>query len=94
MDADRAVQPLSADTSPEIERRQIEAWRTMSPAERPEAVAGLTQAAVAMTIAGLRQRFPDDDPATRSLRLAVLMLGPRLARLAHPDVDSRLGDGA
>ena len=92
MDADRTVQPLSADTSPEVERRQVEAWRAMSPAEKAAAVTGLTQAAIAVAIAGLRQRFPGDDADTRALRLAILMLGPELARKAHPGLDSRIRD--
>jgi hypothetical protein len=35
---------LSLDTSPEIERRQIERWRQMSPAQKAAIVSGLTQA--------------------------------------------------
>jgi hypothetical protein len=37
--------PLSLDTPPDIEHRQIEAWRRMSPAEKAAIVSGLTRAA-------------------------------------------------
>ena len=93
MHSARAVYPLAADTSPDIERLQVEAWRAMSPAEKAAAVTGLTQAALDMAMAGLRQRFPEDDSSALSLRLAVLMLGPRLARLVHPDLAPGLSDG-
>jgi len=76
---------LTLDTSPEIERRQIDAWRQMSPAQKAAIVTGLTQAAYAMTWAGVRQRYPDASPRELFLRVAVLVLGPDLARAAYPD---------
>jgi len=76
---------LSLDTSPDIERRQVDAWRHMSPAEKAATVTGLTRAAWAMTAAGVRQRFPEASPREHFLRVAVIVLGPELARLAYPD---------
>ena len=77
--------PLSLDTSPDIERRQVESWRQMSPAEKASLVTGLTRAAWEMTFAGVRQRHPDAPPREHFLRVAVIVLGPDLARLAYPD---------
>lgn len=81
----RVTQPLNADTSPDIERRQVESWRQMSPAQKAALVTGLTRAAYAMTFAGVRQRYPDASPREQFLRVAVIVLGPDLARLAYPD---------
>lgn len=77
--------PLSADTSSEIERRQIDAWRKMSAAEKAATVTGLTRAAWAMTAAGVRQRYPDASPREHFLRVAVIVLGPELACKAYPE---------
>jgi hypothetical protein len=78
--------PLSLDTSTDIERRQVESWRQMSPAQKAALVTGLTRAAWEMTSAGVRQRYPDATPREHFLRVAVIVLGPDLARLAYPDV--------
>jgi len=78
--------PLSADTSPEVERLQIERWRQMSPAEKAAVVTGLTQAVYDLARAGVRHRYPDASPRDAFLRLAVVTLGAALARQAYPDV--------
>jgi hypothetical protein len=77
--------PLSLDTSPDIERRQIESWRRMSPAQKAALVTGLTRAAWEMTSAGVRQRHPGATPREQFLRVAIIVLGPDLACLAYPD---------
>lgn len=77
--------PLSLDTDPEIEARLIEAWRSMTPAEKAVRVAGLSHAARTMAYAGIRARFPDAPPHEQALRLAVVLLGPELAAQAYPD---------
>ena len=76
---------FNLDTSPDIERRQIDAWRQMSAAQKAETVTGLTRASYAMTFAGVRQRHPDASPREHFLRVAVIVLGPDLARRAYPD---------
>jgi hypothetical protein len=82
----RVVQtPLSLDTPPDIERRQIDSWRQMSPAQKAALVTGLTRAAWEMTAAGVRQRHPTATPREQFLRVAVIVLGPELAGLAYPD---------
>jgi hypothetical protein len=78
-------EPLSLDTAPEIERRQVEAWREMSPAQKAGLVTCLTRAAWSMAQAGVRQRHPDASPREQFLWLAILVLGPDLASAAYPD---------
>lgn len=80
--------PLSLDTSPEIERRQVERWRQMSPAEKAAIVSGLTQAVCDLALAGIRLRHPDASPREQFLRLALITLGPDLARQVHPEIDA------
>ncbi len=77
--------PLSRDTSPEVERRQIESWRRMSAAQKAAMITGLTRAAYAMTLAGVRHRDPDASPRQHFLQLALVVLGPDLACRAYPD---------
>ena len=77
--------PLSLDTSPDIERRQVESSRQMSPTQKAALVTGLTRAAWEMTSAGVRQRHPDSTPREHFLRVAVIVLGADLARRAYPD---------
>jgi len=77
--------PLSLDTSPEIERRQIESWRLMTAAAKAAIVSGLTGAAYAMTRAGVRHRHPDAGAREVFLRVAIIALGPELACAAYPD---------
>lgn len=56
--------PLALDTSPEIERLQIEGWRRMTPAEKAAAVTALTRASIAMAEAGIRHRHPEESAGT------------------------------
>ena len=76
---------LALDTSPEIERLQIEAWRRMSAAEKAAAITGLTRAAYTMTCAGVRHRYPSASPRELFLRTAIVTLGWKLAAAAYPD---------
>ena len=65
---------LSPDTSPEIERLQIEILRRM-PAWRKIALGGdMNETVRALALAGLCQRYPDDTLAQRRRRLADLTL--------------------
>jgi hypothetical protein len=79
---------LSADTPPEIERLQIEGWRRMSTEEKAALVTALTNAAFTMTLAGIRDRYPNATPAEHRLHLALITLGPELARKAYPEVEA------
>lgn len=80
--------PLNLDTSPEIERLQIEGWRRMSSAEKAAIVSGLTQAVYDLALAGIRLRHPDASPREQFLRLALITLGSDLARRAYPEIDA------
>jgi hypothetical protein len=80
------IVPLARDTSPEIERLQISSWRQMSAAEKASAVSGLTGAACALALAGVRYRHPDASPREQLLRLAVITLGLELAGRAYPEI--------
>ena len=64
---------------------QVDAWRRMSAAEKAALVTGLTEAAFSVTLAGIRHRHPDASPRELQLRLAIITLGPELARKAFPD---------
>lgn len=83
------MQRLSLDASAEVERRQVERWRTMSPAEKAALVTGLTRAAYEMALAGVRHRHPDASPREQFLRLAIVTLGPDLASRAYPEIVER-----
>jgi hypothetical protein len=77
---------LNADTSPDIERRQVEAWRAMTPAEKAAAISGLTQAVFELALAGVRLRYPDASPREHFLRLAIVTHGRELATRAYPEI--------
>ena len=78
--------PLSADTSSEVERLQIERWRQMSAAQKAAIVSGLTQAVYDLARAGVSHRYPGASARERFLRLAIATLGMDLARKAYPDI--------
>lgn len=80
--------PLSLDTPGEIERIQIAHWRAATPAEKLAVVSGLTQAVFHLALAGVRQRYPEATPREHFLRLAIVTLGPDVAREAYPDIDT------
>jgi len=79
--------PLSLDTAPEIERRQVAGWSRMSAAEKAAMVTALTKAAFDMTLAGIRHRHPGESPRMLRGRLAALLHGPELAKRMFPDLD-------
>ncbi len=63
----------------------------MSTVQKAALVTGLTQAAVDMTFAGIRHRYPTASPREVRLRFAIMTLGEDLARAAFPDVDELIG---
>ena len=79
--------PLARDTAPDIEDRQVAAWREMPAARKADLVTALSGAAREMALAGVRQRYPGASDREHFLRLALLTLGPELARRAYPDID-------
>lgn len=76
---------LAEDTSVEIERRQVAAWRRMTPAEKLELVGHLRQTAWDLALIGMRRRYPAAAERECFLRLAALTWGD-LARAAYPEL--------
>jgi hypothetical protein len=83
---DVVAQRLSLDTSPEVEARQVEAWRRMSPAEKLRLVVSMSETVRQLALAGIRERHPGASPREEFLRLALLMLGSELARRVYPEI--------
>jgi hypothetical protein len=40
-----------------------------------------------LSAAGVRHRYPNSSPREQFLRLAIITLGPELARAAYPDIE-------
>lgn len=78
--------PLSLDTSPEVEQRQIEGWRRLTPAAKVGLVLQMSATVRQLALVGLRQRHPHASARELQLRLAELLLGSDLARRAYPEI--------
>ena len=68
------------DTAYEIERLMIDAWRTLSPAEKARHFRDACRAVDQLARAGVRARFPDAPEREVRLRVAAMRLGPDLMR--------------
>lgn len=78
--------PLAADTSLDIEARQLQAWREMTPARKAELISAMSIASREVALAGIRARHPGASEREQFLRLAILTLGEDLARRAYPEI--------
>jgi len=58
----------------------------MTPAQKAAIVTGLTQAVYDLARAGIRQRYPGASTRDQFLRLAMVTLGPDLARKVYPEI--------
>ena len=76
---------LSRDTSRAAEDVQVELWRGMSPLSKVRAVSALTRSVLQLSLAGIRQRFPEATDSECRIRLARLTLGPALAERVYPE---------
>jgi hypothetical protein len=76
---------LSADTTAEIEQRQITAWRRLSPLERLRLVSDTTRAVTNLSLAGIRRRHPNASERECFLRLAAIRLGVGTTRRIYPE---------
>jgi hypothetical protein len=76
---------LATDTTAAVERRQVEAWRRLSPLERLRLVSDTTRAVTQLTLAGIRRRYPEASERECFLRLAAILLGVGTARRVYPD---------
>jgi hypothetical protein len=78
-------QPLARDTPLEMEHHQIEIWRSLSAMQVAEIVAGASDAARQLALAGLRTQYPQASERELVIRYARLTLGEELARKVYPD---------
>jgi hypothetical protein len=76
---------LAADTSADIEQRQVDAWRRLSPLERLRLVSDTTRAAMNLSLAGIRHRHPHASERECFLRAAAIRLGVDTVRRIYPD---------
>ena len=76
---------LSPDTTADIEQRQIESWRRLSPLEKLRLVSDTTRAVRSLSLAGIRRRHPQASERECFLRLAAILLGVAAARRVYPD---------
>jgi hypothetical protein len=76
---------LTTDTTADIEQRQVDSWRRLSPLERLQIVSETTRAVVNLSLAGIRRRHPQAPERECFLRLAAIMLGVDTARRIYPD---------
>lgn len=77
-----AYRAQSADTTEEVDRRMMAAWRAMPHWRKARLVCELGATADAFALADLRRRHPDASPRELALRLAVRRLGPDLVHRA------------
>ncbi len=77
-----------SDTRPEISALQRNLLRQVGPARKLAMLGQMNQTVKTLALSGLRSRYPDESPEVLRRRLADLVLGPSLARLAYgPMVD-------
>jgi hypothetical protein len=86
MTARRTRSVLASDTSAAAEEVQVRRWRAMTVADKARLVTGLSQAADAMALAGIRYRHPTASARECFLRLAAIKLGVDLASRAYPEI--------
>ncbi len=70
---------LFPDTRPEAEAVLIQLLREAPPWRRLDMVWQMNEAVKTMMLNGLRERYPQDSPATLRRRMADLLLGHELA---------------
>lgn len=76
---------LSADTTADIEQRQVDAWRRLSSVERLRLVSDTTRAVRDLALAGILRRHPQASERECFLRLAAIVLGVDTTRRVYPD---------
>jgi hypothetical protein len=79
---------LSDDTTAAAEDLQVRRWQEMTAEEKGALITGLSRAAAAMTVAGIRHRHPSASEREIFVRYAILTLGADLACRAYPDAVS------
>jgi len=82
--------PRPLDTSIDAYRRQVDAYRSMTPAERLRLAAEMSADVRALAESGIRRRHPDWSPDARAAELARILVRPQTMPLAgsgHPTTD-------
>jgi hypothetical protein len=77
--------PVAADTSPEADTVQIEAYRRMGGTGRVQVMFRLNEMVRRTAMAGIRRRHPAYGEADTLLALAQLLYGEDLVGRAWPD---------
>ena len=78
---------IAADTSPEADAVQVDAYRRMGGAGRTQVMFRLCETARQAAEAGIRQRHPEYDDAHVRRAFFRLLYGEDLARCAWPDLE-------
>lgn len=82
--------PRPLDTSIDAYRRQLDAYRSMGPAERLRLAAEMSAEVRAIAESGIRRRHPDWSPEARAAELARILARPQIMATAgsgHPTTD-------
>jgi hypothetical protein len=82
---------LSADTSRDIEDRQVEAWRRLSSVEVAAVLNGAWAAGSQLAWFSVKDRYPTASDDELRVRVASVMLGPELAARLYPESGAWLG---
>ena len=78
-----------SDTRTEIAAIQRSLLRQAAPARKLAMLGQMNQTVKALTLSGLRSRYPDNSPEMVRRRLADLILGPALASLVYGPLDKK-----
>lgn len=73
------------DTPAAVFAAQAARWREMSASEKVALVSAMSRATRELAAAGIAARYPHAGERERFLRLAMLLLGPDLARRVYHD---------
>lgn len=68
-----------SDTSPDAQARYVNALRALTPEQRLEYAAAMSDEVRSLAEAGIRSRHPEFGPAEVRAALADMLLGPELA---------------
>jgi hypothetical protein len=79
--------PIAADTSPDADAVQVEAYRRMGGTGRAQVMFRLCEMARQAAEAGIRRRHPEYDDARVRRACFRLLYGEDLARCAWPDLE-------
>ncbi|MGB8644724.1 MAG: hypothetical protein WCF84_05770 [Anaerolineae bacterium] len=80
---------LSRDTTPDAERVQFRIWREMPAWRKLELVCEMNATLRTLTLAGLRDRYPQATKPELMRRLADLTLGSELAAKVYGPLDEQ-----